>query len=114
MTTEQLIKKASNNQDKYKKKYKTIDNKVAKTLHAIGIATIVLGIIGSFILSVNFDDDVPIVLFAGVFLSFITGKSFIGFSEVIVLLQKNVNQQSEIISIIKSKSYENHENTAPK
>lgn len=107
MTTEQLIKKANNNM-KYKKKQKTIDNKIAKTLHAIGIATIVIGIIGSFILSINFDDDVPIILFSGVFLSFITGKCFTGFSEVIVLLQKNVNQNNEIISILKSKSFENH------
>ena len=93
---------------------KMSENKIAKTLYIIGIVTIVLGVIGSFILSVNFDYDIPIILIAGGLSSFITGMCFIGFSEIITLLQKSVNQQNEIVNAIKNNSLKKQENSAPK
>lgn len=90
------------------------ENKVGKTLHIIGAATIIIGVIGSFILSVNLDTDFPIILIVGGISSFITGMCFIGFSEIIALLQNNINQQKEIISIIKNKPIDPAEKYSPK
>lgn len=90
------------------------ENKIGKTLHIIGVATIIIGIIGSFVLSVNLDTDFPIILIVGAISSFITGMCFIGFSEIIALLQNNTNQQKEIISIIKNNPKDNAENNSPK
>ncbi len=90
------------------------ENKVGKTLHIIGVATIIIGVIGSFILSVNLDTDFPIILIVGAISSFITGMCFVGFSEIIALLQNNANQQKEIISIIKSKPMDNAGKNSPK
>lgn len=110
MTTEQLVRKASNNQ----KKSKITENRIAKTLHTIGIATIIFGIIGSFILSASFDNNIPLFLIVGAVLSFITGMCFIGFSEIIILLQRNANLQNRIIDIIKNESLGNRKKSAPK
>ena len=82
------------------------ENKTGKTLRIIGIVIIVLGIIGSFILSVNNDDDFPITLLVGALVSFILGMCFIGFSEIITLLQKSVDQQQMIIKEMQVSSYE--------
>ncbi len=90
------------------------ENKIAKTLHIIGIATIIIGVLGSFILSVNLDSDMPIILIVGAISSFITGMCFIGFSEIITLLQKNVDQQQEMMQIIKNTSYEKRDNSTVK
>ena len=87
------------------------ENKTGKTLRIIGIVIIVLGIIGSFILSVNIDDDFPITLLVGALVSFMSGMCFIGFSEIIMLLQKSVDQQQMIIKKMQISSYEG---TTPK
>lgn len=89
-------------------------NNVGKTLHDIGIAIIVLGIIGSIFLSVNFDYEIPIILIVGAVSSFTTGMCFIGFSEIIALLQKSVNHQEEILSAIKNELTVNGSNCSPK
>ena len=81
-----------------------MENKIGKTLHVIGVATIIVGIIGSLILSINLDSDFPITLLVGGIASFISGMVFVGFGEIISLLQKNVDKQDAILSYIKSKN----------
>lgn len=89
-----------------------MENKIGKTLHVIGIATIIVGIIGSLILSINLDSDFPITLLVGGIASFISGMFFVGFGEIISLLQKNVDKQDSILNYIKNKSTD--EKIAPK
>lgn len=91
---------------------KVMENKIGKTLHVIGIATIIVGIIGSLILSINLDSDFPITLLVGGIASFISGMFFVGFGEIISLLQKNVDKQDSILNYIKNKSTD--EKIAPK
>ena len=81
------------------------ENKTGKTLQIIGNVIIVLGIIGSFILSINIDDDFPITLLVGVLVSFMCGMCFKGLSEIIMLLQKTVDQQQMIITKMQLLSY---------
>ena len=90
----------------------TLENNIGKTLHVIGIATIIVGIIGSLILSINLDTDFPITLIVGGIASFISGMVFVGFGEIISLLQKNVDKQDAILNYIKNKSID--EKVAPK
>ena len=90
----------------------TMENKIGKTLHVIGVATIIVGIIGSLILSINLDSDFPITLLVGGIASFISGMVFVGFGEIISLLQKNIDKQDAILSYIKSKNTD--EKVAPK
>ena len=89
-----------------------MENKIGKTLHVIGIATIIVGIIGSLILSINLDSDFPITLIVGGIASFISGRVFVGFGEIISLLQKNADKQDAILNYIKNKSTD--EKVAPK
>lgn len=91
-----------------------IENKIGKTIYYIGVSIIVLGIIGSFIMGVNFDTDVPVFFIAGIVSSCVTGVCFIGFSEIITLLQKNVNQQQEIMSSIRNIAMGNYEKSPTK
>ena len=81
-----------------------VENNTGKTLHGIGIATIIVGSISSLILSINIDIDFPVILIVGGLASFITGMCFIGFAEIISLLQANINKQDEIIKHIKNSS----------
>ena len=87
------------------------ENQTGKTLHGIGVATIIVGIIGSLILSINIDTDFPITLIIGGLASFISGMCFIGFAEIISLLQANVNKQDEIIATIKKQSVDTNDNS---
>ena len=89
-----------------------MENKIGKTLHIIGIITIFVGIIGSLILSINLDSDFPVILFIGSIISFISGMVFIGFGEIISLLQENNNKKQEIIDIIKHQSNNNINNNS--
>ena len=81
-----------------------MENKIGKTLHVIGIATIIVGIIGSLILSINLDSDFPITLLVGGIASFISGMVFVGFGEIISLLQKNADKQDSILNYIINRS----------
>ena len=87
------------------------ENNIGKTLNIIGILTIAIGILGSLILSVNLDADSPIIFIAGSVASFISGMSFIGFGEIISLLQKNVDKQDKIIDLLEQKT---NDSSAPK
>ena len=81
-----------------------MENKIGKTLHVIGIATIIVGIIGSLILSTNLDSNFPLILIIGGIASFISGMVFIGFGEIIALLQKNIDKQELIVKVLKNQS----------
>ena len=92
------------------------ENNIANTLRNIGIATIILGVIGSFICGAVFETvtydysyysgyDIEEaynwgVVVGGSVSSFIAWILFISFSEVISLLQENVNKQKEILEKI--------------
>lgn len=90
-----------------------MENKIGKTLNIIGILTIVIGIIGSLIINVSLYDDTPIIFFVGGIISFVSGMVFIGFAEIISLLQKNVDKQEELAKILKEKDFSS-ENNKPK
>lgn len=87
------------------------ENNIGKTLRIIGILTIVLGILGSLILSTSLELDSPIIFIIGAVSSFISGMSFIGFGEIISLLQRNVDKQDKIIDILEQKT---SDSSAPK
>lgn len=84
-----------------------MENKISKTLNIIGIMTIAIGIFGSLILSIKLDSDVPIIFIVGGIASFVAGMFFIGLSEIISLIQKNVDKQNEILEYVKNKKTEN-------
>ena len=84
-----------------------MENKVGKTLNIIGILTIVLGVLGSLFLSIQLDSDAPIIFLVGGIASFVAGMVFIGFSEIISLLQKNVDKQEKILEYVKNNNSEN-------
>ena len=84
-----------------------MENKIGKTLHIIGILTIALGILGSLILNVSLDDETPIIFFVGGIASFVSGMVFIGFAEIISLLQKNVDKQDKILECVSTNRKEN-------
>lgn len=101
------------------------ENRTGKTIYYIGVITIIAGIIGSFVAgavfkSITYDYssfsgysveetynwNLAII---GSFASFIFGMSFIGFSEIITLLQHSLNKQDEIIKKIEDQSKANLE-----
>ena len=107
------------------------DNQTGKTLYYIGVITIIVGIIGSFICgavfkSITYDyssfsgysvDETYnwSLAIIGAVASFISGMCFIGFSEIISLLQRTVNKQDEIIKKIEEQPKTNAEiKPAPK
>lgn len=71
-----------------------MENQIGKVLNIVGKVVIGLGVIGSVIVWANLIDE-GIIGFAtslAVFIStFVSGMLFIGFSEVIFLLQENLN-----------------------
>ena len=107
-----------------------MENKKAKTLYIIGVLTIVLGIIGSLICaglfpSISYDysyyggydvEETYNWSFAltGSLISFVTGVCFIGFSEVIALLQKNVDEQELLVNIFKKQVISGTDNNSNK
>lgn len=91
--------------------FKMQENNIGKTLNIIGTLTIGIGILGSLILSVNLDADSPIIFIGGSVASFISGMTFIGFGEIISLLQRNVDKQDKIIDLLEQKT---NDSSAPK
>ena len=89
------------------------ENNIGKILYYIGISTIVVGVIGSFICGAAFKTitydysylrgyDIEEtynwgLAIAGSVASFISGVCFIGFSEIISLLRQSVSKQDEIL-----------------
>ena len=106
------------------------NNKTGKTLYTIGVITIIAGVIGSLIMgavspaitydysySSGYDIEETYnwsLVIIGAVASFISGICFIGFSEIISLLQKNINKQDEIIKSLKKYSCDTVVNNYPK
>ena len=86
-------------------------NKVANTLRVIGIAEVVCGIILGLIFLVR-DENFGWVGIAVMITSFITCMMFIGFAEIINLLQKNADKQDALLAFLKEQP--TTEKTAPK
>ena len=87
------------------------ENGVAKTLRIIGIVEVICGIILGIIIT-SVDED---FIFVGVIImivSFITCMMFVGFAEMIKLLQKNADKQDAILSFLKEQPTK--DNSAPK
>lgn len=79
-----------------------VDNMISKILKYIGIGTIIIGIIASFIVG-NRVEDATITI-GGIIGSVISGIIFIGFSEIINLLQQNADNQEKIIRKLEEKT----------
>lgn len=85
-------------------------NTTATVLKGIGIAAMILCVIGAIIVGSETSNElIPIVFIVG---GIISGVTFIGFGEIINLLQKNVDKQNEILGYMKNKT--NDEKSAPK
>ncbi len=69
------------------------ENKIGKALKAIGALVIIVGII----ISVIFGVSALSILVIGAVASFISGMIFIGFGEIIILLQRSVDEQKNIV-----------------
>ena len=86
------------------------ENTTAKVLKGIGIAIMALCFIGALIVeSETTNELIPITFIVS---GIISGTMFIGFGEIINLLQKNVNKQDDILQYLKANS--SKENNAPK
>lgn len=76
-------------------------NIISKILKGIGIATTAIGALAALIVGANAENMAIVV--GGIVGSVISGMIFIGFSEVINLLQQNVDNQATIIKSLKEK-----------
>ncbi len=87
------------------------DNIISKIIKYIGIGIIVLGSISFLIAGIGAKNIVMVI--SGIAGSFISGMIFLGFSEIIKLLQQNVDKQKEPLDEekldidVKSKEKEN-------
>lgn len=86
------------------------DNTTAKVIKGIGIAVMVICFIGAIMIGGETTNELIPILF--IVSGIISGVTFIGFGEIINLLQKNVNKQDEILSYMRNKR--NDEKAAPK
>lgn len=75
------------------------DNMISKILKYIGIGTIIIGIIASFIVGNSAEEST--ITIGGIIGSVISGMLFVGFSEVINLLQQNVDNQEKVLKLLK-------------
>lgn len=77
-------------------------NKFARIIKIIGGIIIAVGIIVSIVIGAN-DDKLLSVSIGGVIGSIISGLIFLGFGEIIDLLQENVDYQYQILRELKEK-----------
>lgn len=78
------------------------NNTVSKMLKGIGIGTIIVGVLASLITGSS-ADNIAITI-GGIIGSVISGIIFIGFSEIINLLQQNADNQEKIIRKLDEKT----------
>lgn len=78
------------------------ENIVSRILKGIGIGAIILGVIVSLINGIKAESMVLTI--GGIAGGFISGMLFIGFSEIISLLQQEIDNQSIIIKVLKGKT----------
>ena len=74
------------------------DNGVAKVLKFIGIGIIIVGILTFLIIGREAESSALTI--SGILGSVISGIVFVGFSEIIHLLQLNYNRQSDIVKLL--------------
>jgi len=77
-------------------------NTIAKTLRTIGVIEVICGII-LFICAMAVDSDFLAWGVAIIVTSFITCMMFVGFAEIIDLLQASKEQQKEILAYLKKR-----------
>ena len=87
------------------------ENGVAKTLRIIGIVEAVCGVILGLVVLIT-GDEFAWVGIAIAITSFITCMLFVGFAEVISLLQKSVDKQDKVLNYLKYKTTD--KKSAPK
>ncbi len=87
------------------------ENRIARVLRIIGIVEVVCGIILGFIVLANGKDSGWIGI-AVMITSFITCMMFMGFAEIINLLQKSVDNQDAVLALLKEQPTK--EKVAPK
>lgn len=87
------------------------ENSIAKTLRIIGIVEVICGIILGFIILVA-GEDFGWVGIAVMITSFITCMIFLGFAEIINLLQKSADKQDALLAFLKEQP--TTEKTVPK
>lgn len=75
------------------------ENRVAQALQVIGCAIIAIGALGSVFIAAEWSGIIGFASFLGCVFQ---GVLFIGFAEVIDLLEKNVNNSAKIISKVSS------------
>ncbi len=80
-------------------------NKVATALKVIGIICIISGLAIGLVNLLN--DSFSLITFTLLISSVISGILFLGFGEVIILLQKNYNIQKQLLNAINQKSVAN-------
>jgi len=86
------------------------ENIVAKLLKGIGIVEMIIGFIGALI--IGGETITGIASITTIVTGIISGAMFIGFGEIINLLQQNANKQEDILQYLKDRSAE--EKNAPK
>ena len=87
------------------------ENSIAKTLRIIGIVEVICGIILGFII-LGAGEDFGWVGIAVMITSFITCMIFLGFAEIINLLQKSADKQDALLAFLKEQP--TTEKTVPK
>ena len=86
------------------------ENTTAKVLKGIGIAIMIICFIGALIVGGETTNElIPITFIVS---GIISGTMFIGFGEIINLLQKNANKQDDILQYLKDQAVK--EKNAPK
>lgn len=80
-------------------------NGTAKIIFSIGMCILILGIIGSFILGSKSNNWFYVIV--GILSSIMSSFLFIGFAEIIELLQKNLDQSKIMGNILVSTKVEN-------
>lgn len=87
------------------------DNSIAKALQIIGIIVAMCGVIIGFI-TLTGGEEFSWIGVVEIIASFITCMVFMGFAEIIDLLQKNSDKQDELLTFLKKEPEKN--NTAQK
>lgn len=86
------------------------ENCVAKVLIVIGIVEVISGVIAGCCIAITVDEfRLWGVLLA--IMSFINCMVFVGFAEIITLLQQNVNGQNDILAFMRDKEKINSQKT---
>ena len=80
------------------------ENTIAKTLRTIGIIEAICGGILGFIALFSGSSYALLLFIACIIAGFINGMMFVGFGEIINLLQKGIDKQDTLITLFNRKS----------